>query len=75
MSVVGSFVKRNRYSTEAHEWGEEEPSLVNLIFSKRARALTCVRVSLSACVCVCICPTAGVHPAVHSWAQLGLQYY
>lgn len=54
MSVVGSFVKRNRYSTEAREWGEEEPSLVNLIFSKRARVLTCVRASLSACV-VCVC--------------------
>lgn len=48
MSVVGSFVKRNRYSTEASEWGKEEASLLNLIYSKRVCVYTCVYVSLSA---------------------------
>lgn len=46
MSVVGSFVTHNRYSTEASEWGKEEWSLLNLIFSK------CVCVYTRACECI-----------------------
>lgn len=46
MSVVGSFVTRNRYSTEASEWGKEERSLLNLIFSK------CVCVYTRVCECI-----------------------
>lgn len=48
MSVVGSFVKRNRYSTEASKWGKEDVSLLNLIYFERVRVHTCVCVSLSA---------------------------
>lgn len=46
MSVVGSFVTHNRYSTEASEWGKEERSLLNLIFSK------CVCVYTRVCECI-----------------------
>lgn len=54
MSVVGSFVTHNRYSTEASEWGKEEWSLLNLIFSKM-----CMCVHVCMWVHTCFYPEAG----------------
>lgn len=50
MSVVAGFVTRNRYSTEASEWGKEDARILNLIYSKCVCAYTrvskCIHVSL-----------------------------
>ena len=69
MSVVGSFVTRNRYSTEASEWGKEEWSLLNLIFSK------CVCVYTRACECIHVFILKLGGGSSHSWAQLVLPYH
>ena len=53
MSVVGSFIKRNRYSTEASECGKEDVSLLNLIWSKCVRVYTHASISLSAFMFLC----------------------